>query len=67
MYEDFSSYEFSVGDDIFVLIYTYPMSATYTFAEAIESVVDEFNHWYSDNSYLLQNWIDTRNDELHII
>lgn len=63
MYEDFSSYEFSIGEDIFVLVYTYPLTAQYTFSEAIDIVIDEFNHWYSDNNKLLQDWLDTRSDK----
>jgi len=64
MYEDFSSDEFSIGEDIFVLVYTYPLAATYTFSEAIEIVIDEFNHWYSQNYTILQEWIDTRDDKI---
>ena len=64
MYEDFSSDEFSIGEDIFVLVYTYPLTAKYTFSEALDVVIDEFNHWYSDNNRLLQDWLDTRNDEI---
>lgn len=64
MYEDFSSYEFSIGEDIFVLVYTYPLTAQYTFSDAIEVVVDEFNAWYSTNHKTLEEWLDTKNDSI---
>lgn len=64
MYEDFSSNEFSISEDVFVLVYTYPLTATYNFSDAINIVVDEFNSWYSSNQSHLQDWIDTKNDSL---
>lgn len=64
MYEDFSSYEFSISEDIFVLIYTYPLTAQYTFSDALELVTDEFNSWYLDNHKILEEWLDTKNDSI---
>jgi hypothetical protein len=64
MYEDFSSYEFSIGEDIFVLIYTYPLIAHYTFSDALELVGEEFNSWYLDNHKILEEWLDTKNDSI---
>ena len=64
MYEDFSSDEFSIGEDIFVLIYTYPLTAQYTFSDALEFVVDEFNSWYLDNHKILEEWLDIKNDSI---
>lgn len=62
MYEDFSSDEFSIGEDIFVLVYTYPLTAQYTFSDAIGVVVDEFNSWFSQNHKLLEEWLNTKSD-----
>lgn len=64
MYEDFSSDEFSIGQDIFVLVFTYPLTAQYTFSESLDVVVDEFNSWYSQNHKLLEEWLDTKNDSI---
>lgn len=66
MYEDFSSNEFSISEDIFVLVCVYPLDATYSFSDAVDIVVDEFNSWYLKNQSLLQEWIDTKNDKIRL-
>lgn len=64
MYEDFSSDEFSICHDIFVLIYVYPMIADYYFTDAIDIIVDEFNHWYDENIHILNQWVNTKDVSL---
>jgi hypothetical protein len=62
IYEDFSSEELSLTEDVFVLIYTHPLTADYTFLSALDIVFDEFNSWYFKNNKILKKWIDTKDE-----
>jgi hypothetical protein len=54
----------SFSEDIFVLIYTYPLDPTYQFSSALDLVVDEFNSWYSLNHELVEEWVETKSDSI---
>lgn len=62
IYEDFSSEELSLTEGVFVLIYTHPLTADYTFLSALDIVFDEFNSWYFKNNKILKKWIDTKDE-----
>lgn len=64
VYEDFSKYVLLLPDDLFVLLYTYPLDPTYSFSSALDLVVDEFNYWYSLNHELVEEWVETRNSSV---
>ena len=61
-YEDLGSY--SLGGDFIILVYTYSPISDFSFEDVFEPLIDEFNSWYSDNFYLIKDFIDTKDHKI---